>query len=344
MSSEAVEWWRRYEELSKEFEQAANRDPAAFAKSVFDYMAAVCQECHDYQDYLHNRFGVEYVGCVGVNEFRFRKSRVVDPNHAPRTRDERFLYEAARNELLKWGVFFDELLRAIDEAERNDANVERAMCEAFLRYWRSVPALYGTDMISGNSPLVKQAGTLALSGWLGSQIRLSSSKDPGSPTRTKRALDDEGVTLFEALPPATILSFPEMEPDEPLRPPGGRRKSLVSRVSDHIAKQGREATVKLGQIAEEPSDEAVVQDLLAIEEIEEFEARETARQQLGALEDWVEKAEFSKREAQVYELDMMTGRNTKAIAQKLQITDGQVRHHRKGYRDKLRTVRAAAVP
>ena len=81
-----------------------------------------------------------------------------------------------------------------------------------------------------------------------------------------------------------------------------------------------------------------------VQEIEEFEAHETARQQLGVLEEWVEKAEFSKREAQVYDLDMLTDHNTKAIAQKLRMTDGQVRHHRKGYRDKLRTVRAAAGP
>jgi PPOX class probable F420-dependent enzyme len=33
VSSEAVEWWRGYEKLSKEFEQAANRDPAAFASN-----------------------------------------------------------------------------------------------------------------------------------------------------------------------------------------------------------------------------------------------------------------------------------------------------------------------
>lgn len=78
--------------------------------------------------------------------------------------------------------------------------------------------------------------------------------------------------------------------------------------------------------------------------MEEFEARETAQQQLGELEAWVEKAGFSKREAQVYELDMLTDHNTKATAQKLQITDGQVRHHRMRYRDKLRTVRTAASP
>jgi PPOX class probable F420-dependent enzyme len=33
VSSEAVEWWRGYEKLSKELEQAANRDPAAFASN-----------------------------------------------------------------------------------------------------------------------------------------------------------------------------------------------------------------------------------------------------------------------------------------------------------------------
>ena len=33
MSFEAVEWWRGYEKLSKEFEHAANRDPVAFASN-----------------------------------------------------------------------------------------------------------------------------------------------------------------------------------------------------------------------------------------------------------------------------------------------------------------------
>jgi len=51
----------------------------------------------------------------------------------PRTRHERFLCEAARRELLKWGIFFDEVRRTIVEAKRNNVNVERAMGEAFLR-------------------------------------------------------------------------------------------------------------------------------------------------------------------------------------------------------------------
>ena len=230
VSPEAVKEWRRYEKLSSEFEQTANRDPVGSAKRLWGYVVAVHQQCRAYQDYLRDRFGVQYSGCMVGTEFRFRRTRIVDPKRAPRMRHEKVLFDTARLELLKWGVFFNELLAAIEEAERDDADVERTICEAFRRYWRALPALYGVDMLLASNPDVKQAGTLALSGWLASHIRLWSPKDPSSPTRTKKALDDEGVTLLQALPLAAILSFSEMEPDEPLRPPGGRRKSLVSRV------------------------------------------------------------------------------------------------------------------
>lgn len=106
-------------------------------------MKAVRRLCRDYQDYLRDRFGLLYVGHLDNEKFRFRKARIVDSNRAPRTQHERFLCEAARRELLKWGILFDEVLEAIVEAERNGANVERAIGEAFLRYWRLVPAFVG---------------------------------------------------------------------------------------------------------------------------------------------------------------------------------------------------------
>lgn len=74
--------------------------------------------------------------------------------------------------------------------------------------------------------------------------------------------------------------------------------------------------------------------------IGEFERRETLQQEFNALKGWVEKAKFSEREAQVYEMDMRTDHNTAVIARQLGIGEDTVRQYRKRYRDKIRKVAA----
>ena len=65
------------------------------------------------------------------------------------------------------------------------------------------------------------------------------------------------------------------------------------------------------------------------------------RQQLNAMQGWIERAGFSEQEQQVYELDMRLEEDTQAIARELGKSDGHVRVVRKNYRDKIR--RAAAL-
>jgi hypothetical protein len=56
------------------------------------------------------------------------------------------------------------------------------------------------------------------------------------------------------------------------------------------------------------------------------------RQQLNALQGWVENAKFSEQERLVYELGMKTGNDTKAIAHELGTSSGHVGVVRKRYR------------
>jgi hypothetical protein len=75
--------------------------------------------------------------------------------------------------------------------------------------------------------------------------------------------------------------------------------------------------------------------------LEEFELRETLRQELETLKSLVERAAFSEREARVFGLDMETDHDTAAISRELRLEPETVRTYRKRYRDKLR--RAAGL-
>jgi DNA-binding CsgD family transcriptional regulator len=311
ISSEAVEYWREYEETLRELEQAANRDPARFARRLLHYVAALRDERAAYIDYLRHRFGVEYSVRRIETEYRFRKTRVVDPKRFPRTRREKTFYDLARHEIMQLEVFFSILLTVIDRAEGNHADVDRAMCETFLQFFRSIPALCGMQMLKARNPEVRRAATLGLSGWLATQIK----EFP----RIEKALADEDTSLLEALPPAAMVSFDEREPREPLRPPGGRKKSLVSRVSDHIIKRGHEATVK-EWVADEPPDETSTRGATEWE-LAEFALREDLR---GAL---------SEREYQIIVLTCQ-GFTEAEIAQLLGITKGNVKKTKSRARDK----------
>jgi hypothetical protein len=89
-------------------------------------------------------------------------------------------------------------------------------------------------------------------------------------------------------------------------------------------------------------------------DIQEFELREAVRQDVTALktlveggvlqakeartclDDWAEKAEFSRREAQMYELDMRTGFNTAIAAVEMDVSEKKARDYRSRYLVKLR--------
>ena len=231
-----------------------------------------------------------------------------------------------------------------------------------------IPAFYVVAARASSHPAMREAALLRLSAWLETQVAARVPGRPEQPTRIKRALDDEGLTLREALPPAALLAFADMEPGEPLRRTGRREKTLVNRVENYLAKQGREATEKENKLTGAPPPlgtafeqsgsvpRAVPREVEQGEgfrkrirphlpddvDLQDFELAEEARQQGDQLRHWIEEAELSKQERRVYELDMRTDYNTKVAARKLDIDDVTVRQYRKRYHDKIRKARRAA--
>jgi DNA-binding CsgD family transcriptional regulator len=328
VSEKAVAQWREDEEALAEFEEAANRDPVGFAKRIPKCVALLCEEHNEYVEYLLTRFGIRYhVRLIGP-EFRFRRYNVVNPRRTPRTRREESLYETARHQIMKLEAIISVLLAAVERADATPEGEERALTEAFLRCLRRMPALYGVDMQRAQDPNLRRGATLALSAWLA--VFISTDEVP----RLKRALADEGTTLFEALPPAAIVSFADWEPNEPLRPrkrkTGNRKRSLVSRVSTHITKRGDLATLKRKHVVAEPFDETSVTeppgetnaaDWVPERALAEFALREELR------------AMLTEREYQIIELRRQ--RFTEAeIARKLGITAGTVKKTLSRVRDK----------
>ncbi len=202
VSEKAVARWREEEEALAEVEEAAHRDPIGFAKGIPKCVAIMCQEHNDYVNYLLDRFGLQYhVQLVGP-EFRFRRFRVGNPRLTPRTRREKCRYETARHEIMKLEAIISVLLAAIEKASATHESEERALSEAFLRCVRRIPTLYGVDMLRAEDPYLQRGATLALSAWLA--VFISTDKA----VRLKRALADEGTTLFEALPPPRSSASP----------------------------------------------------------------------------------------------------------------------------------------
>lgn len=182
----------------------------------------------------------------------------------------------------------------------------------------------------------RAAASNALAGWSLSNVSLRG-KAGGS---LRRALgtdpeETQYARFLKELPGATQIALEDWsKAGEPLRPAGDGYKSLVRRVAGLLERSGSEAATKPNKVTDldlSRRDYGGGDDLL-----EEFEAEETLRADLGRLKDWVEKASLSEQERQVYELDMQTDYNATVAAQQLHIPEGQVRAVRKRYHDKLR--------
>jgi DNA-binding CsgD family transcriptional regulator len=319
VSERAVACWRGEEEALAEFEEAAHLDPVGFARRIPKCVAIMCEEHNDYVSYLLSRFGVQYhVRLVGP-EFRFRRYRVVNPRRTPRTRREESLYAIARHEIMKLEAIISVLLAAIEKASATHGSEERALSEAFLRCLRRMPTLYGVDMLRAQDPYLRRGATLALSAWLA--VFISTDKA----VRLKKALADEDTTLFEALPPAAIVSFADWEPNEPLRPgkgkTGKRKRNLVSRVSAHITKRGYQATFKRKHVVAKPPSENSAAYGVTDRALAEVALREELR------------AVLSEREYQMIELRLQ-GFTEAEIAQRCGITVGTVKKTLSRVRDK----------
>src|SRR5215208_6891588 len=111
------------------------------------------------------------------------------------------------------------------------------------------------------------------------------------------------------------------------------RKELKEQISRHIERLGPESLFK-EKLADTggwvPEKEEA--DVL----LEEFEHQETLQQEIGQLKRWVDKAKFSGREEQMYELDMRTNFDTAAAAYEMGVSEKKARDYRSRYLAKLK--------
>lgn len=198
-------------------------------------------------------------------------------------------------------------------------------------------------------PLLRERMMVEAAGWVGSRISL----DLNKPLR--RALSGGGDSPFQnlirELPSAVLTECHEHADYERDRDPswirkirilGGldgepmnRRGSPVARITRMLKGLGSESASRPEKLTSLPPDD-VSSGNSEDEYIAEFERQQTLRQDLQRLESWVEQAKFSKREAQVYELDMRMDFDTQAAAHELGVEVTTIRGLRKRYQDKLR--------
>jgi DNA-binding CsgD family transcriptional regulator len=233
--------WRSYEETLRALERFARLDPTGFRGFVVRHTLYLLGEQRKLRAYLRSRFGVEYViehATEAGGAFHIRRV-ITDPRRLPHTRAANSMYENTCLDIATIEAFFQELLDAAAAVDRGEVDLDGAFARAFLWWYRTLPAFYGVRAQMARDPGAREHGLWELSAWLAPEVALRVPRRADLATRTKRALDDEGVALDEALPPAVLAVLPEwLRADEPLRRPGGRRTSLVSRVESHIAGQG----------------------------------------------------------------------------------------------------------
>jgi hypothetical protein len=183
---------------------------------------------------------------------------------------------------------------------------------------------------------LRGVGRDMLTGWARANITLAG-KEGG---RLRRALGPgdrhaQEELLMRELPGAASMAWKEMKPQEPLRTTGEADENLRRRIARLLENAGTETALHPEKVEDEA--QSVEEFVGAVDPaLEEFELKESVRQDLGRLEVWVEKAKLSEGEQQVYELDMRTGHDTAAISQELQVAPSTVRQFRKRYRDKVR--------
>ncbi len=325
--STSVDYWHQYEKMLGELERAVDRDPARFAARLLAYVEKLKRVQKVCVDFLRRRFGTEYRIFRVTHEYRLTRT-ATDPSRVPRTQREKLLYEGVRLQIVSIEGLFQDLLLSVDRAKRSGGDVDLAMCEAFLRYFRLLPAFYGVAARVVAPPTVREGCVLALSAWLVPQIALRSPYKPYGPTRTAKALTDEKIGLQEALPSAAITSFASlMESPVPLRRSGGRRESLVSRVETHIAGQGSEKTQNPGWLMDEPFDETIGGSA-------DFSAREEASRQTNEL---IEQAGLSPNEEATLRFGL-EGYKQREIAERRGVTEGVIKTEKHRATEKLRRI------
>lgn len=345
---------RQYEKKLKSIEAAAEKDPVGTFLQLEEFTD---RQRRLYMRYARLRFGAEVHATEGnaqalVTEIVEDELRlvgrgtykpiaslsVVRPECWPRNLGEHALL---LNLLASYAVA-DFAQRAmiqvgydVHEAGYNVDDMNWVMCQVFVHIYRNRFVFLGIFMEqeSGLPSGLREEATGRLAGWVASKISLNTNH------RLYYPLAEQGQKPFDALlgelPAATLVEWEAARRE-------GLLKDFKNLVIHSVEELGREALIRSGKVLDTSFVDvggASASNITAgeDEDLEEFELRETLRQQLDQLPYWIEKAKFSERQRQVYELDMQTNYDTEAIARELDIDPDTVRQHRMRYTDKLRT-------
>jgi hypothetical protein len=355
--------WRGANRWLENQELRAREDPRAFVSMFVPY---VLRQRRHIRRFLFSRFGVKvnYHRRIGGSDGRgnlpglFGEQYVAVPERFPLRfwccpEDySLFHWYAAWGDLLYWfdGAWMVVVLARMDAARRGiDPDV--AVVEEVFNYHRVGPSLITRPTRQTEiDPLVREEHAENLAGWVGSRIGVGTNKRLGAVLGEDL---EPGGSIFERLVgqllPTTVIAFDDLrserppEPedeDEPLLDLGRLKSSLVSRVEKLLEELGGQGAklARRGKLSGERLESTIPDDE---DGLEEFELRETLRQELETLKSLVERAAFSEREARVFGLDMETDHDTAAISRELRLEPETVRTYRKRYRDKLR--RAAGL-
>jgi hypothetical protein len=215
-----------------------------------------------------------------------------------------------------------------------------AVCDVFLETLDEAPAVFAGVVQAkwpGN-PRVRERATASLAGWVGARLRLTAGWDltrvlgeQAGDARFKHAAAFE--RLVGELSGAVAIEWAALEGEEPAARLVGRVEQQIIRAGDESARLQRE-----GRLGGEQAEASLGVDE---EDLGAFERRETAKQQLDALQGWLEHAKLSEQQRQVFEMDILMDHDAGAVARELGIPKNQVLQVRKNYRDKINRARRA---
>ena len=350
---DAINGWHQHEQMLKVMETAANEDPIYASKRLLE---ASERKQRLYARYIRLRFGLEVratEGNVSVFVTKVSKQGVrivgrggynpaadlveVRPERKPRNLREAALFSDLLWEYVVAGLAARAMVEVggdVWDAGYDDEVVAWIVCQIFLKINRNRFVFSGASTQQEVSPhkRLREVNIAILSGWVGSKISLRKNK-----TLSAALAEQDGKpfdVLRQELPAATLLGWGAAQRD-------GTTKKLVSRVTRFLVKElGRETVIRRAKVRDTHLEEAGAMSRGLVisghdEDLEKFEVEETLRH-------WIEKVEFSDRERQVYELDMRTDFDTKAIARELTLVESTVRGLRRRYQDKLRKVQKSA--
>lgn len=293
-----------------------------------------------YETYFHDRDKYEELAAQGFFNLPKEKEELLRKGPSLNF-DEELGFTVASSQHATYGLARMLMSFAGEESRANgNAYYGRAICEIFLETVDQAPAVFAGAVQQrwpGN-PRIRDRALESLVGWVGARLKLAPGWDL-TMVLGEHAEDTpfKGAATFERLigelPGAVAIEWVALAGDEPVA-------RLASRVERQLISAGGESA-KL-QRKDRLDDKKPEAPLGAYDDdLEEFERRETLKQQLNALQRWVENARLSEQQMQVYELDMQLAHDTAAIARRLGIPKNQVLQVRKNYRDKISKARRA---